>query len=70
MISINIPTSIYVNLLIIAIIIVIVFGGVYVLNPEFSKVLRVGFAWFIILVVINLATIISTLRHYEKNKNK
>lgn len=70
MISINIPTSIYVNLLIIAIIVVIIFGGVYVLNPEVSKVLRVGIAWFIILIVINLATIISTLRHYEKNKNK
>jgi len=70
MISINIPTSIYVNLLIISIIIILIFGGVYVLNPELSKILRTGIAWFVILIVINLANIIVTLRHYEQNKNK
>lgn len=70
MISINIPTSIYINLLIITIIIIIIFGGVYVLNPETSKILKIGLSWFVILIVINLINIIITLRHYEKNKNK
>lgn len=70
MISINIPTSIYVNLLIITILIIIIFGGIYVFNPDNSKIVKIGASWFIILIVINLVNIIVTLRHYEKNKNK
>jgi hypothetical protein len=70
MISINIPTSIYVNLLIITILIIIIFGGIFVFNPESSKFIRIGASWFIILIVINLVNIVITLRHYEKNKNK
>ena len=70
MISISIPTSVYVNLLIIIILIVIIFGGIYVLNPDNSKIIRIGAFWFALLLVINLVNIVITLRHFEKNKNK
>lgn len=66
----NIPTSIYIYILILLCIIVAFFGYIIYINNSSDKIIRIGIIWYVILMEINLINMIFVLRNYMKFNKK